>query len=98
MFDFATAWLLQNKVLLPGATTLVRLISEIRERANQRLWKKLAALPNKWQAAQVMELLVIPEGQRVSPLEQLKKGPVTVSGPAFTGKRQRSTVLTLIYW
>ncbi len=72
MFDFATAWLLQNKVLLPGATTLVRLISEIRERANQRLWKKLAALPNKWQAAQVMELLVIPEGQRVSPLEQLK--------------------------
>ena len=56
---FATAWLLQNKVLLPGATTLVRLISEIRERANQRLWKKLAALPNKWQAAQVMELLVI---------------------------------------
>ncbi|HBK2441168.1 TPA: DUF4158 domain-containing protein, partial [Escherichia coli] len=89
MFDFATAWLLQNKVLLPGATTLVRLISEIRERANQRLWKKLAALPNKWQAAQVMELLVIPEGQRVSPLEQLKKGPVTVSGPAFTEALER---------
>ncbi|MEL5558474.1 Tn3 family transposase [Serratia ureilytica] len=89
MFDFATAWLLQNKVLLPGATTLVRLVSEIRERANQRLWKKLAALPDSWQTARVTELLDIPEGQRISPLEQLKKGPVTVSGPAFTEALER---------
>jgi hypothetical protein len=51
-----------NKVLLPGATTLVRLVSEIRERANQRLWKKLAALPDSWQTARVTELLDIPEG------------------------------------
>lgn len=89
MFDFATAWLLQNKVLLPGATTLVRLVSEIRERANQRLWKKLAALPDSWQTARVMELLDIPEGERISPLEQLKKGPVTVSDPAFTEALER---------
>lgn len=93
MFDFATAWLLQNKVLLPGATTLVRLVSETRERANQRLWKKLAALPDSWQTARVTELLDIPEGQRVSPLELLKKGPVTVSGPAFTEALERYTRL-----
>ncbi|HHU6767072.1 TPA: Tn3 family transposase [Klebsiella pneumoniae] len=89
MFDFATAWLLQNKVLLPGATTLVRLVSEVRERANQRLWKKLAALPDSWQTTRVTELLDIPEGQRISPLEQLKKGLVTVSGPAFTEALER---------
>lgn len=93
MFDFATAWLLQNKVLLLGATTLVRLVSEIRERANQRLWKKLAALPDNWQIARVMELLDIPEGLRISPLELLKKGPVTVSGPAFTEALERYTRL-----
>lgn len=35
------------------------------------------------------ELLKIPEGQRISPLEQLKKGPVTVSGPAFIEALER---------
>ena len=82
MFDFATAWLLQNKVLLPGATTLVRLISEVRERAQKRLWKKLAALPNQWQNAQLLALLEVPEGQRLSQLELLRKGPTTISGPS----------------
>lgn len=42
-------------------------------RVNQRLWKKLTALPDSWQTARVTELLEIPEGQRVSPLEHLKK-------------------------
>ena len=57
------------------------------------MWKKLAALPDRWQTARVTELLDIPEGQRISPLEQLKKGPVTVSGPAFTEALERYTRL-----
>jgi hypothetical protein len=96
MFDFATAWLLQNKVLLPGATTLVRLISEVRERAQKRLWKKLAALPNQWQKAQLLALLEVPEGQRLSQLELLRKGPTTISGPSvLSALSQYSTLRSL---
>lgn len=93
MFDFATAWLLQNKVLLPAASTLTRVIGEIRERATRRLWRKLAALPNRWQTAQLAGLLETPEGQRLSVMEHLKRGPVTISGPAFTEALERYTRL-----
>lgn len=93
MFDFATAWLLQHKMLLPAASTLTRLIGEIRERANRRLWRKLASLPDSWQTAQLAGLLEIPQGQRVSVMEQLRKGPVTVSGPSFTEALERYTRL-----
>lgn len=37
MFDYATAWLIRHKVLLPGASTLTRVISSIRERSDMRL-------------------------------------------------------------
>lgn len=60
-----------------------QIIGEIRERANRRLWRKLASLPDSWQTAQLAGLLEIPEGQRVSVMEQLRKGPVTVSGPSL---------------
>lgn len=89
MFDFATAWLNQNKVLLPGATTLSRLISEIRERAVNRLWRRLAALPTLEQKAKLETLLKVPEGIRTSAFDRYQKGPVTISGPAFNASVER---------
>jgi len=83
MFDFVTSWLIQHKVLLPGATTLSRLISEIRERATNRLWQRLSSLPTDEQKVKLETLLQIPEGQRASRFDQYRKGPVTISGPAF---------------
>jgi hypothetical protein len=83
LFDFATAWLIKNKVLLPGATTPTRLISRIRDRANKRLWLRLASLPSKKQKANLEALLLVPEGNRVSLLDLYQQGPITVSGPSF---------------
>ncbi len=89
MFDFATAWLIQKKILLPGATTLSRLISEIRERASNRLWKRLSSLPTEKQRKQLENLLEIPEGKRFSHFDNYRKGPVKISGPALNAAVDR---------
>lgn len=83
MFDVATAWLVQHKVLLPGASVLSRLVSEIRERASNQLWRRLSSLPTAAQKEMLESLLDVPQGQHVSRFDRYRKGPVTVSGPSF---------------
>lgn len=83
LFDLATGWLIQHKILLPGVSTLMRLISEVRERATNRLWQRLSALPTPVQIAKLETLLQVPEESRISRFDRYRKGPVTISGPAF---------------
>ena len=80
LFDLATGWLMQHRIILPGATTLTRLISEVREKATLRLWNKLALIPSAEQRSQLEMLLGPTDCSRLSLLESLKKGPVTIRG------------------
>lgn len=89
LFDVGTAWLIQHKVLLPGATVLQRLIIEIRERASNQLWSRLALLPTVEQKEKLETLLVVPQGQRSSSFDRYRKGPVKVSGPSFIAAIER---------
>ena len=56
LFDHATRWLVEQKILLPGVTTLARLVARIRERAAARLWRTLSEIPSTEQRIQLQSL------------------------------------------
>ena len=52
--------------MLPGVTTLTRLVAAVRDRAAQRLWRRLAELPDAEMRQRLEDLLVVPVGSRQS--------------------------------
>lgn len=89
LFDRATAWCVEHKVLLPGVTTMARLVAEVRVAAVERLWSSLYGLAGDQLRRRLDGLLVVPEAARVSELEHLRVGPTRLSAAEMTRSLQR---------
>lgn len=73
LFELAVSRCITLKVLLPGATVLERLISQVKERTTARLWCKLAALPDKNQCKRLEGLLLIGDKKNITGLEAIRQ-------------------------
>lgn len=83
LFYGAVTWLRERQVLLPGVSTLARLVARVRDTATQRLYEALSGQVSAIQARQLGQVLEVPAGARVSRLERWRHGPRKPSGKAM---------------
>ena len=74
LFDRATTWLLAHKVLLPGVSTLERLVSRVRHRATLRLWQRLTQALTAEQREKLVAL-VTSDDEALATLDDLRAAP-----------------------
>ncbi len=79
LFDLATSRLIHNKIILPGATVLARLVSRIRSRASDAVYQTLIKDLTKKQQTDLLSLIQINEDKHFSLLDELRKAPTYVS-------------------
>ncbi|NKY60933.1 Tn3 family transposase [Nocardia flavorosea] len=91
IFEGAVAWCRARRVLLPGVTTLEKLVAAGREAAEQRLWAQLAGQLSPSSAGVLLGLLEVPAGtkQRVSELDRLRKGVFRPSSKGMLAALER---------
>jgi hypothetical protein len=77
LFRAAHRQLLARQILLPGQTVFARLVAAVGERATHRVHSRLARAVGPELRAQLDKLLVVPEGQRRSELDLLRRPPFT---------------------
>jgi len=89
LFEQTVSWLISNKIILPGITTIERFIAEIRSRMDKRLWRSLIKNLSDDHAETLNNLLVVADSQRQSLLDILRKGPVRASSKTLVKALKR---------
>lgn len=93
LFEQAVAWLRRQRVLLPGVSVLVRAVAAAREAADARMHRTLGEAASSADAElpeRLVGLLRVPEGQRFSELERLRRAPTRSSGRAMAASLARA--------
>ncbi|GAA3263651.1 hypothetical protein GCM10020216_106620 [Nonomuraea helvata] len=85
LFDRAVLWLITNRVLLPGITTLSRLVTEVRRAVLELINRGLAEAAPPLMRAELVATLQVPDGKKVSTLEWMRTAVTRLSG---TGMEQ----------
>ncbi len=88
LFDLSIARLVESKILLPGISTLARLVGRVRDRAAVRLWSILSRLPSPEQR-QRLEALVEVSGSHLSDLDRLRRSPTNLSARGLLNALRR---------
>ena len=90
LFDLSTAWLIEQKILLPGVTTLERLVAQVRERAERRSWQLLNRALSPRHKGQLQQLLL---SDNTPTLDYLRQQPTHASSHQIKFMLQRLEAL-----
>ena len=96
LFARAAEHLIGLRVLLPGHSTLWRLVASARERADARGYSMLTEPVTDGQRDRLLELLRTPAGRRLSTLERLRRPIVDPSIKGLIGGLERERELRVL--
>jgi len=95
LFDHLVTRLKNQKVLLPGITTLERLLMEVRSRIHQQIWTQIDQQLTPDQRTRLQQL-VVSENYAQSDLDRLRNGPDVISPVALKAALERIDELAQI--
>ena len=87
LMDRAVSWLMAERVLLPGISTLERFCARIRARVRERRWTRMAQAFDSEQSARIVELLGAEDGSAL--IEDLRRAPRRLKQSEFIRQLER---------